>query len=102
LPEKCCPHHDDYQNDEEDEEEKNDCGNNCCSLEYQYVDADQLNKIQSYNHSTKVLSFHSFSHSLAHGLNAQVKECTFAVKNNSPPPELLKIPLIYMHSQLRL
>ena len=96
-PEKCCQHND--QHHEEDEED--DCENDCCSLEYKYVDVDQLNIKQFHIHPTKVLSLLLFPLLPLNGLNDGIKEYAVAVKNNSPPPGLLKIPLIYKHSQLR-
>ena len=98
--ETCCPHNDQYHDDEEEEEE--DCGNDCCFVEYQYVEIDQLNVKHSQNHSTKVLSMFFFPLLPVHGLIDDAKEYTVAVNNHSPPSDFLKIPLIYMHRQLRL
>ena len=100
-PEKCCSHNDRYHHDEKDDNE-NDHEDNCCSLEYQYLDVDQLNIIQSLNHQAKVLLLHIIPFFTTNNLNLNIIEYADAVKNNSPPPTLLKIPLIYKHRQLRL
>ena len=97
-PETCCPHNDQHHHGEDED----DCGNDCCSLEYQNVDVDQLIGKHFYNHLTKVLSLLFYPFLPVNGLNGNVKEYTFAVNNHSPPPDLLKVPLIYMHRQLRL
>ena len=97
--EKCCSHNDQFHNEEEEDV---DCDHNCCSLEYQYVDVDQLNSKHFHNYQTKVLSLLFFPQFPVHGLNVGIKENVVAVRNNSPPPGLLKIPLIYKHRQLRL
>jgi len=95
--ESCYPHNELHS----DEEEDDDCGNDCCSLLYQFIDVDQLNVIQSNNQPTKVLSFLFFPLSID-GLITDIKESAVTVKNNSPPSGLFKIPLIYMYGQLRL
>ena len=95
--ENCCRHNEHHSDDEEDD----DCGDDCCSLVFQYMDVDQLNITKSLNQPTKVLSF-LFSPLSIDGLITSIKECTVAVKNNSPPFGLFKIPLIYMYGQLRL
>ena len=97
--ETCCSHHEQYDDDAEAEET---CGEECCFIAYQYVEADQLNTKHFHNHSTKVLSL-LFSPLLPmQGFGAGFKECTFAVNINSPPTEIFKIPIFYLHQQLRL
>ena len=96
--EKCCRHNDHFHEDDEED----DCENDCCSLEYQYVDVDQLNTKHAQNRTTKILSLLFFPLLSDHGLSAGFKENTIAVNNNSPPPDIFKIPIIYMHGQLRL
>ena len=97
--EKCCSHNDQCHDEEDDEDG---CGNNCCAIEYQYVDVDQLNITQVYSHLTKVISLLFFSLLPDNELNGNTQDYTVAVNNHSPPPDLLKIPLIYQHRQLRL
>ncbi len=80
---------------------KHNCKKDCCSLIYKYVEVDQLSSTQFYDMLTKVLSL-LFSPLLSvDDLMVSIKEYA-TIKINSPPPGLLKIPLIYMHGQLRL
>ena len=91
-----CSHSDGHHHDE-----KNDCkhDDDCCSFSIQYVDVDRLNFTNLNNSPSKSLTLFSLP---AVVQIAGVSELSVFVKNNSPPPDLLKIPLIYLHRQLRL
>ena len=87
----CCSHNEPHHDEENDEHE-----DGCCSLEYQYVDADQLIFTQFNDAKAKILTLLPLS---ADCLITSIKECFAFTKIHSPP---LKIPLIYLHAQLRL
>ena len=89
--ESCCSHGGDENNECRDDE--------CCLLAYQYVNVDQLYVAQPYNEHSKVFTLSLFSFV---GLITSFKESFIFAKNHSPPPELFKIPIIYLHRQLRL
>lgn len=92
--ESCCSHGDPQQDRE------NDCGDDdCCLLAYQYVSVDQLYVTQQYNDHAKILTLFSLPFV---GLASSVRESFFTTKIHSPPPNLLKISVIYLHRQLRL
>ena len=94
--ESCCPHSDSQPH----QDEENSCQNDdCCSLEYQYIDVDQLNIAKSYSAQFKTATL--FSLPLA-SINNGIKECSSLAKNHSPPPDLFKPPIIYLHRQLLL
>ena len=92
--ENCCPHNE--QHDEENDEDEDD---DCCS--YQRVVVDQLNVTQSKSHNsqTKVLTL--FILPFFNHISGIIESSAFT-KNHSPPPNLLKIPVIYLYGQLRL
>jgi len=94
----CCPHNDHHHDEESDGCHDDDC----CSLKYQYLTVDQLSATQCHDIQPKVLSLFFSSFLSVDGFTAGVRECFTIVKNHSPPPDLLKIPLIYIHDQLRL
>jgi len=95
----CCPHNDQYQ----DVHGKTGCHDeNCCSVVYKYVNAVHLKVTPFNDHPAKVVSLLFFSHISVNKLFDNIKECAADIRNNSPPFFSLKIPLIYMHGQLRL
>jgi hypothetical protein len=94
--ENCCPHSDQHH------DEENDCQDeDCCSLVYQHIEVDQLNVTQFHDVQVKFLSLLFSTFLPIEGFISGVNECFSEIKNHSPPG-LLKIPLIYAHSQLRL
>ena len=94
--EDCCTHHDSHHNDE------NDCGDeDCCSLAYQRIEVDQLYGAQFQDVQVKVLSLFFSPVTLVDCFVTGIEERFIQIKNHSPPG-LLKIPIIYLHSQLRL
>ena len=97
--EDCCQH-----NHRHHDENKEPCcqDENCCSLVYKHVDIDHLIITQFNDHPAKILSLLFSPYLPVNAFIDSIKECATEVKNNSPPLCLLKIPLIYMHSQLRL
>jgi len=95
----CCAHN--YQHHDDDEETG--CQDEeCCSFFYKFVDTDHLNVIQYIDQPAKETFLLFFPILSVNGWMDSIKECTDTIKNNSPPLCLLKIPLIYMHGQLRL
>ena len=94
----CCPHNDQHHNEEKKCQDKD-----CCSVEYHHLNVDQLNVAQFKILPAKILAllFSSFL-SVHEVFIAGIKECSVIVNNNSPPPDLFKIPLIYLNGQLRL
>jgi len=95
----CCQHNDQHN----DDDEETDCDDkDCCSFMYKYVNVDHLNVKQFGDHTTKGLSLLFFPLVAVNGWIANICRYALDVKNNSPPLILLKTPLIYMHSQLRL
>jgi len=96
--ETCCPHNDHYS----EGVKKDDCGSDCCSLEYQYVEIDQMSVKQSNNHSAKDSSLFVLPFLSVHGWNASFNTRALAANNNSPPDDLFKISVVYLHMQLRL
>ena len=96
--EDCCPHN----NRHHDEDKESGCHDeDCCSLVYKCVNIDHLIVTKFIDHQTKVFSLLFFPCKLNNVLTDIAKESSSDVKNNSPPG-LLKIPIIYLHSQLRL
>jgi len=94
--ESCCPHSDNYPH----QDEENSCQDDgCCSLEYQYIDVDQLNATKQYNAQFKaiILFYLPFA-----SINNGIKESSAFATNHSPPPDLFNPPIIYLHSQLLL
>ena len=101
--ESCCPHSDQYQHEKDDDRENGCQENDCCLLEYQYMEVDQLLVAHFQDIRAKALSLVFFPViSVYYGMTTTFNECTVNVKNNSPPRDLLKVPLIYLHAQLRL
>lgn len=98
--EKCCTHNRHRHSDEHSDEEHD--HDDCCSLVYQYMDIDQLMVTQHHDGQAKVLSLFFTPFSWVNGFTASIGECFAVIKNHSPPPDLLKIPLIYLQGQLRL
>ena len=95
----CCRHNH-RQHDEQSEKSGEE--HDCCSLVYQHVEVDQLSVVQYYDFQAKVLSLFFSPCLLIEGFATGIKECSAAIKNHSPPSGLLKIPVIYLHGQLRL
>ena len=98
--EGCCQHNDHYgdknaheEEDEDDEEEA------CCSLAFQYVEIDQLKVNQPYIEQAREMTIFALPYA---NLISNVKERWLLTKIHSPPPNLLKIPVIYVYGQLRL
>ena len=95
----CCPHNDRHH----DEDEETVCQDkDCCSFVYKYVNVDHLNVKQSNDYIAKALTLLFVPCVVFNGLTDSIYGYPVDVKNNSPPFCLLKIPLIYMHGQLRL
>ena len=93
--ESCCSHNEGY--DDEKEEDDDDC----CSLSYQYVVVDQLNVTQSQSYYNQTKDLPLFTLPFANRISS-IKEYSAIQKNHSPPPNFLKIPVIYLYAQLRL
>ena len=90
----CCHHNDQHHHDEDDCDE-----DGCCMPEYKHIDIEYLNVEKYKDVQAKVLILFTLP---VVGLISEIKESFVVIKNNSPPDRLLKIPLIYLHSQLRL
>ena len=98
--EDCCAHNENHHDDHVHE----DFGcmdNDCCSLVYQYMDVDQLNVSYIHDYPTKNVTSLFFPLLSVDILMDNMQQCVATIKNNSPPG-ILKIPLIFMHRQLRL
>ena len=102
LNDECCPHSEQHQRHHHEEESGCEHDHECCTFVYQYVDIDQMIVKQGNDRSTKTFSYYSFSFLSINGWINDIKKCGIAVKNNSPPPFLRKIPIIYLFAQLRL
>ena len=87
VADSCCPHGDPQNQCREDE---------CCFITYQF---DQLRATQPNNEHAKVLSLFFLPFV---GLITGSRERSSLKKNHSPPPDLLKTSIIYLHRQLRL
>jgi hypothetical protein len=94
----CCLH-----NDRHHDEGSVCMDKDCCSLEYHHLKVDQLNVVQLQINPAKILTLLFFPLYSVHDVFvAGIKECSAIVKNNSPPPDFYKIPIIYFFDQLRL
>lgn len=91
----CCRHH-----EEEDKTDRYE--NDCCPLQYKPFEIDQQIIVKDDDLRVKELSL-PFSLSVpADGWMADIREYDAAGAKHSPPPDLYKIPFIYLHAQLRL
>jgi len=95
--ESCCSHNDQYHDDDTSNCEDEDC----CTVEYQFLDVDQLNVSQFHEVKAKVVSLAFSPFLLFDSFYSAVSERFIEIKNNSPPV-LFNIPFIYMYAQLRL
>jgi len=95
----CCQH-----NEQHNDHEHEDFGcmdNDCCSLVYQHMDVDQLIISYTHDYPAKNVASLFFPILSVDILMDNVKQCVAIINNNSPPV-FFKIPLIFMHRQLRL
>ena len=95
--ENCCQHNAHHHDDESDGCQDDDC----CSLKYHYLKVDQVSVTQSHDIQTKVLSLFFLPFISVDNSITGVRDLIDQNKNH-PPPGLLKIPLIFLHGQLRL
>jgi hypothetical protein len=86
----CCRHH--------EEEDKT----GCCPLQYKSFEIDRQTVARNDNLRARELSLPFSPFVPAGGWAADTWEYAAAGAKHSPPPDLYKIPLIYLHTQLRL
>ena len=96
----CCSH-DHQQCSDEHHDKEVDGHDDCCFPVPQNIDIDQLTVVKQFDIQEKVLSLFFSSSVLTNDFISGINACFTVFKNHSPPT-LLKIPIIYLQSQLRL